>query len=208
MAPRSLTALLPLAALALAVTACQPAEDDDGTTATDTPPAPAIAQDAQAVWSTSLDEEWDATDAVATGDWVLVATKWSLEEESAVVGYDSEGAQWWEYGPGYGTVELTVLDDGTVQACDDLGGDILDPASGDVVREATAEECPEEFDGADTTADDVYDVDGSELVVYEDVELSEERYRIPLRDADATAWGVEGGVVTYSPSAHEVRFYR
>ncbi|WP_188111242.1 hypothetical protein [Nocardioides antri] len=207
MAPRSLTPLLALAVLVLALSACE--EDADPSAETvDGAPVKAIPADASVAWSTSIEDDWDATDAVAVGDMVLVATKWDLEEDSAVTGYDTEGQQWWQEGPGYGTIELTVLDDGTVQACDDLGGEILDPATGEVVREATAEECPEEFDGADTTADDVYEVDGSELVVYDDVEHSEERYRIGLRDSDAVAWGVQGGVVTYSEGTHEVRFYR
>lgn len=208
MAPRSLTPLLPLAVLVLALSACQGDEGSSADPRSDSPPAKAIPADASVAWSATLEEDWDATDAVAVGDMVLVATKWDLEEDSAVTGYDSEGQQWWQQEPGYGTIELTVLDDGTVRSCDDLGGEILDPATGDVVREPTAEECPEELDGADTTADDVYEVDGSDLVVYDDVEHSAERYRIGLRDSDAVAWGVEGGVVTYSEASHEVRFYR
>ena len=128
--------------------------------------------------------------------------------DRSITAYDADGNRLWTQGPGYGTVELTVLDDGTVQACDDLGGEVLDPANGEVVRDATSEECPEEFDGADTTADDVYDVEGSELVVYDDADLTEEQFRITLDDPDAVAWGVDGGVATYSESSHQLRFYR
>lgn len=198
--------LVPLVPLVLLATACtdEPADEESGT---DAPAAPAIPENARMVWSTGIEDDWDATGAVAVGDWVVVAKSWDLEEDSAVIGVDAHtGEQWWERGPGYGPIELTVLDDGTVQACDSLGGAIRDPASGDELREATTEECPEDAD-RDLGVEDVYEVDGSELVVYDDLDHSEEQYRIVLRDDDAVAWGVDGGVVTYSESSHEVRFY-
>jgi hypothetical protein len=210
MAP--LLRVIPLtAALLVAATAC---EDDTGTVSSTRggtqQEAEVIAEDARMAWAADIEADWDATDAVEVGGWVLVATKWNLEEDSSVIGLDSDdGEQWWAtQSPGYGTIELTVLDDGTVQACDNLGGDVLDPTIGQPVREATAEECPEDFEGEDPSEGDVYEVEDSQLVVYDDVEHSNELYRITLRDSDAEAWAVDGGVVTYSPSAHEVRLYR
>ncbi len=166
----------------------------------------AIPEDATVAWTAPIEEEWDADDAVHIGDVVVVSTKWTIEESSNIVAFDAEdGSAAWEYGWMYGSIELTPVGTDEVQACDDLGGVILDP-EGEVVREATAEECPEEFDGADTEKGDVYEVDGDELLVYSSPEFEELLYRVQLEDEDPLAWGVEGGVVTFYDG--QVRFYR
>ncbi len=194
--PRS-SFLAPVLVLALLLTACGEDEPGGGN---------AIPEDAEVAWTAPIEAEWDADDAVRIGDVVVVSTKWTIEESSNIVAFDVEdGSAAWEYGWMYGSIELTPVGDDHVQACDDLGGVILDP-EGAVVREATAEECPEEFDGADTEKGDVYDVDGDELLVYASSDLDDLQYRVPLEDEDPLAWGVDGGVVTFNGS--EVRFYR
>ncbi|MEZ0581304.1 hypothetical protein [Nocardioides sp. MH1] len=157
-----------------------------------------IHRDASVAWSADTDPEVDATDAVVAGRWVLVATEAAGDGTASVIGFDRSGTQWWERETGTGATYLTLLDDGLVRACGD--GDVLDPTTGDILREGAA--C------SHAESDDVYDVDEDELVVYDDVEHSQEKFRISLRDPDAVAWAVDGGVVTYSPSAHEVRMYR
>ncbi len=211
-APRTARArALPLALLvpfALSAAACDGGEDGgDRGDGADGGLAP-IGPDAALVWSAAVETDWSVTDVVAAGDVLVAATSWSLEEESRVIGYDAAGVELWRGSAAYGTVELAVLDDRTVRACDDLGGEILDAADGSVVREASEEECPENADGADTTDGDLYDVEGAELVVYADPGLDEERFRIALEDDDAVAWGVEGAVATYSASSAQLRLYR
>ncbi len=143
--------LLPLAVLALAATACQNSTDMNADDVATT--------DAPVIWTAPVADDWDVTGAIAADDVVIVATSWDLEADSAATAYDTDGSVLWQHGPGYGSLELAVLDDGTLQVCDDLGGNIVDPATGTVEREATAEECPEDFDGPGPSADGTYEVD-------------------------------------------------
>lgn len=199
MAP--LVRVLPLAALVV-VAAC------DGTAGSGDDPAggtlqreAVIARDARVVWSAEIDPGSEVDGAVVAGKWVLVSTTEKGTTVASVIGFDRSGVQWWQRATGHGSARLTVLDDGLVRECGGSNhGDVLDPATGDVVR--TGAECPA------PQPDDVYDVDGSELVVYTDVEHSSERFRIALRDDDAVAFAVDRGVVTYSADSNQVRSYR
>lgn len=199
MAP--LLRVMPLTALLLVATACDNGGagggDDEGSSTP--PPYALVARDARMVWAAETDPEADATGAVEANGWVLVAT--TTGDRSAVIGLDhDDGVQWWEQDVGHGDAVLTVRDDGTVDACSDDVAAVLDPATGNHLRaEAT---CPD----ADTASP--YAVEDSELVVYNDLEHSVEKYRIALRDPDAEVWALQRAVITYSPSAHEVRLYR
>jgi hypothetical protein len=194
--------LVTVVAPALLSSACDtaggPNDGDDGGTSTP-PTQPLIGRHARMVWAAETEPEADATGAVESSGWVVVAT--TAGDRSSTIGLDADdGVQWWAQDIGRGDAVLAVRDDGTVEACSDDVAAVLDPATGTHLRaEAT---CP------DPDTDSPYDVDGSELVVYDDLEHTAEQYRIILRDPDAVVWPVRRGVITYSPSAHEVRLYR
>ncbi|KAA1421637.1 hypothetical protein F0U44_05000 [Nocardioides humilatus] len=198
----SLLRAMPLVALLLVTAGCEeagdPTDDESGGTLQR---EAVIHRNARVVWSAEIDPSSAVTSAVVAGDWVLVATTNTATDAGAVIGFDDTGRQWWDTETGSGDPGLTVLADGLVRECAGSNeGDVLDRTTGDVIR--TGAECPE------APADDVYAVEESELVVYDDIEHSHEKFRIALRDHDAVAFAVEGGVVTFSADAQQVRSYR
>lgn len=162
------SAVLALAVVTGASTGCQPGDEEDAERqpSSDVGATTAVPADAEVAWSAPVEEDWDVTAATSVDGVVLASSSWNEEEDAVVNGYDPNGTELWEYGIGYGHIVLTVLDDGTVRACDSLGGDILDPGTGAVVREATVEECPEDFDRPGWG--DAWVVDGG-IVSYDDI---------------------------------------
>lgn len=208
MAHRWLTPLLPLAVLVLAGAGCQPADDDDSG---DTPDATApalIAEDAQLAWSTTLEEDWSPTHAVAVGDTVVVSTSWEIDEGTAITAYRSDGSVAWQ-DSGYGGALLAPVGDDQVLICDFEESWTVEVEDGSVVDEGSAddERCPVADDEAGIPVprnDEAYTLDGSALVV----DGPDSDYTVALDEGVTEIWGVDGGVVAFADETDTVHFYR
>lgn len=209
MTPRLLTPLLPLAALALATAACQPAEDDEPK-ASDRPTSYALVpEDATLAWSAQLAEDWSPTHAVSVGDVVVVSTGWEIDEGSEVIGYGADGSVLWQDDNYYGGVLLAPVGDDQVIACDDEEAQILSVADGSVVGEAPAddERCPVADDEAGIPVprnDEAYTLGNGVLTVAG----PDGEYDVALDPGVTEIWGVDGGVVGFVDETDTVVLYR
>ena len=208
MKTRSLSALLPLAALALAVTACQPAEDDD-TGADGTTSAPALlAEDASLAWSVQLEEDWSPTHAVAVGDVVVVSSSWEIDEGTAITAYRSDGSVAWQ-DSGYGGALLAPVGDDQVLICDFEESWTVSVEDGSTVDEGEAddERCPVADDEAGIPVprnDEAYTVEGATI----SVDGPDGSYDVTLDQPVDEIWGVDGGVVGFIDESDTVVHYR
>ena len=204
---RLLTSLLPLAALALAVTACQPAEDDDK--ARDPATAPSlVAEDASLAWSVQLELDWSPTHAVAVGDTVVVSTSWEIDEGTAITAYNSDGSPAWQES-GYGGALLAAVGDDQVLICDFEESWTVSVDDGSIVSEGEAddERCPVADDDAGIPVprnDEAYTLDGSVL----SVDAPDGSYEVTLDQPVDEIWGVDGGVVTFVDETDTLALYR
>lgn len=211
MAIRSLTSLLPLAALALAFTACQPAEEDDDSGTDDTTSsAPALlAADATLAWSVQLEEDWSPTHAVAVGDVVVVSTGWEIDEGSAVTAYGPDGSVLWTDSAYYGGALLARVGEDQVLACDDIESQVLAVEDGSVVSEGPPddERCPVADDDNDIPVprnDEAYTLKGDVL----SVDGPDGSYDVTLDQPVDEIWGVDGGLVGFIDESDTVVLYR
>lgn len=208
MTMRSLTALLPLAALALAVPACQPAEDDDE--GQDPTPASApelLAEDASLAWSVQLDEDWSPTHAVAVGDVVVVSTGWEIDEGTEVTAFGPDGSVLWTDSAYYGGALLAPVGDDQVLACDDEEARILSVTDGLVISEESSDDrCVVEDEESDSVPhnDEAYTLDGNVLTV----DGPDGSYDVTLDEPVDEIWGVDGGVLGFIDGTDTVVLYR
>ncbi len=203
-----LTPLLPLAALALAVTACQPAEDDDPDQARDGSASALIAEDAALAWSTTLEADWSPTHAVAVGDTVVVSTSWEIDEGTAITAYRADGSVAWQES-GYGGALLAPVGDGQVLICDSEEARTVSVEDGSLVSEGDAddERCPVADDDAGIPVprnDEAYTLDGTVL----SVDAPGGSYEVTLDEPADEIWGVDGGVVAFADETDTVTLYR
>jgi hypothetical protein len=207
MKTRSLTPLLPLAALALAFTACQPSEDDDD--AEDTTSAPSVvSEDATLAWSAQLESDWSPTHAVAVGDTVIVSTSWEIDEGTAITAYRPDGSVAWQ-DSGYGGALLAPVGDDQVLICDFEESWTVSVEDGSVVDEGAAddERCPvaDDEEGIPVPRnDEAYTLDGNVL----SVDGPDGSYDITLEQPVDEIWGVDGGVVGFIDETDTVVLYR
>lgn len=211
MAIRSRTALIPLAALALAFSACQPAEDDDrdGRSGDGTAAPALLAPDATLAWSAQLDEDWSPTHAVAVGDTVVISTGWEIDEGTEITGYRPDGSVAWQ-DSGYGGALLAPVGDDRVLICDDEGSRTVEVADGTEVSEGPAddERCPVADDEAGIPVprgDEAYTLDGNVLTV----DAPDGSYTVTLDEGvDEEIWGVDGGLVAFDDDTDTVLYYQ
>ncbi len=209
MKTRSFTALLPLAALALAFTACQPAEDDDD--AEDTTSSPAVvAEDASLAWSVQLEEDWSPAHAVALDDTVIVSTSWEIDTGAEVTAYGPDGEVVWQEST-YDTALLAPVGDDEVLVCESDVTQVLSVADGSVVSEGPGEDdeerCPVSDDEEGIPVprnDEAYTLDGDVL----SVDGPDGSYDITLDQPVDEIWGVDGGVVGFVDETDTVVLYR
>jgi hypothetical protein len=204
---RLLTPLLPLAALALAATACQPAEDDDDQPTT-TQTAALVAEDASLAWSVQLEADWSPTHAVALGEVVVVSSSWEIDEGTEITSYDADGSIVWQTS-GYGGALLAAVGDHQVLICDSEESWTVSIDDGERVSEGEAddERCPIADDDAGIPVphnDEAYTLDGAVLTV----DAPGGSYEITLDEPADEIWGVDGGVVAFVDETDTVQLYR
>lgn len=209
MRSRSLTALLPLAALALALSACQDSESDGTDDTPDVAGTPAlVAEDATLAWSAQLAEDWSPTHAVAVGDVVVVSSSWEIDEGTEITAYDAAGTVLWQQS-GYGGALLAPVGDDQVLICDFEESWTVSVDDGDVVDEGDADDsrCPVADDEAGIPVprnDEAYRVAGNVLTV----DSPDGAYEIALEEAPSEIWGVDGGVLTFVDETDTIHLYR
>lgn len=205
MTSRSLS-LLPLAALALAFTACQPAEDDDVQVTASAPSV--IAEGATLAWSVQLQQDWSPTHAVAVGDTVVVSSSWEIDEGTEITAYGPDGSVAWQ-DSGYGGALLAPVGDDQVLICDSEESWTVSVDDGSRVSEGGAddERCPVADDDAGIPVprnDEAYALDGSVLTV----DTPDGSYEVTLDQPVDEIWGVDGGVVAFVDQTDTVTLYR
>lgn len=206
MKTRQLIPLLPLTALALAVTACQPEEDaeDRG----DATSYAVLAEDASLAWSVQLESDWSPTHAVSVGDTVIVSTGWEIDEGTAITAYRPDGSVAWT-DSGYGGALLAPVGDDQVLICDSEESWTVAVEDGSVVDEGAAddERCPvaDDEEGIPVPRnDEAYTLDGATLTV----ETADGSYDVALDQPVDEIWGVDGGVVAFVDETDTVQLYR
>jgi hypothetical protein len=210
MKPHALSSLLPLAALALAVTACQPADDDEAKDDS-TSSAPAlVAEGATLAWSTQLESDWSPTHAVAVGDLVIVSSSWEIDEGAEVTAYTADGGVAWQQST-YDAALLAPVGDDQVLVCESDVTTIISVDDGSVVSEGPGEDeddrCPVADDEEGIPVphnDEAYTVNGAVLTV----DAPGGSYDVTLDQPVDEIWGVDGGVVAFVDESDTVMLYR
>ncbi|WP_183094012.1 hypothetical protein [Nocardioides stalactiti] len=206
MSSRLRVALLPLTALALATTACQPAEDEDPTD--DATSYALVAEDATRVWSAQLDEDWSPTHVISLDNVVIVSSSWEIDEGTEITAFDSGGEVLWT-DSGYGGALLAPAGEDHVLICDFAESWTVRLEDGDRIDEGDAddERCPVSDDEAGIAVprhDEAYTLGNGVLTVASD----EGDFEVALEPGVTEIWGVDGGVLTFADATDTVALYR
>jgi hypothetical protein len=216
---RQLTPLLPLAVLALVLTACS--DDSDGNSGkddtTESSASGPLAEDASLAWSAQLDQDWSPTHAVAVADRVILSTSWEIDEGAYVTAYDDEGSRVWSESV-YGGALLAPVGDDEVLICTFEYSSLVSAEDGEEFGEqgpADDERCPVADDEAGIPVphnDEAYTVNGNVVTV----DGPDGSYEVVLAESvgldgqpvTPEIWGVEGGIVAFVDETDTVLFYR